>query len=98
MDPQKILDYGAKLIVIFMCIPIHEYAHAWAATKLGDDTPRYQGRLSLNPLAHLDPIGALCIFFIGFGWGKPVQEGHGTYGSCRSYLKYHNGTYRNSSL
>ncbi len=73
MDPQKILDYGAKLIVIFMCIPIHEYAHAWAATKLGDDTPRYQGRLSLNPLAHLDPIGALCIFFIGFGWGKPVQ-------------------------
>ena len=66
MDPQKILDYGAKLIVIFMCIPIHEYAHAWAATKLGDDTPRYQGRLSLNPLAHLDPIGALCIFFIGF--------------------------------
>ena len=45
MDPQKILDYGAKLIVIFMCIPIHEYAHAWAATKLGDDTPRYQGRL-----------------------------------------------------
>ena len=55
MDPQKILDYGAKLIVIFMCIPIHEYAHAWAATKLGDDTPRYQGRLSLNPLAHLDP-------------------------------------------
>lgn len=73
MDPQKILDYGAKLIVIFMCIPIHEYAHAWAATKLGDDTPRYQGRLSLNPLAHLHPIGALCIFFIGFGWGKPVQ-------------------------
>ena len=73
MDQQKILDYGAKLIVIFMCIPIHEYAHAWAATKLGDDTPRYQGRLSLNPLAHLDPIGALCIFFIGFGWGKPVQ-------------------------
>ena len=50
MDPQKILDYGAKLIVIFMCIPIHEYAHAWAATKLGDDTPRYQGRLSLSPL------------------------------------------------
>ncbi|WP_298485457.1 site-2 protease family protein [uncultured Ruminococcus sp.] len=73
MDPQKILDYGAKLIVIFMCIPIHEYAHAWAATKQGDDTPRYQGRLSLNPLAHLDPIGALFIFFVGFGWGKPVQ-------------------------
>ena len=72
MDPQKILDYGAKLIVIFMCIPIHEYAHAWAATKLGDDTPRYQGRLSLNPLAHLDPIGALMLIVAGFGWAKPV--------------------------
>ena len=57
MDPQKILDYGAKLIVIFMCIPIHEYAHAWAATKLGDDTPRYQGRLSLNPLVIMGLIG-----------------------------------------
>ena len=73
MDPQKILDYGAKLIVNFMCIPIHEYAHAWAATKLGDDTPRYQCRLSLNLQAQLDPIGSMRIFFIGFGWGKPVQ-------------------------
>lgn len=69
----KILNYGAKLMVILMCIPIHEYAHAWAATKMGDDTPRYQGRLTLNPFAHVDIIGAICIFFIGFGWGKPVQ-------------------------
>ena len=61
MDPQKILDYGAKLIVIFMCIPIHEYAHAWAATKLGDDTPRYQGRLSLN-LLHILTLLVHCAY------------------------------------
>ncbi len=61
MDPQKILDYGAKLIVIFMCIPIHEYAHAWAATKLGDDTPRYQGRLSLT-LLHILTLLVRCAY------------------------------------
>ena len=61
MDPQKILDYGAKLIVIFMCIPIHEYAHAWAATKLGDDTPRYQGRLSLT-LLHILTLLVHCAY------------------------------------
>ncbi|MBQ7187694.1 MAG: site-2 protease family protein [Ruminococcus sp.] len=70
---EDILKYGVKLIIIFLVIPIHEYAHAWAATKLGDNTPQYQGRLTLNPLAHVDPIGAICIFFTGFGWGKPVQ-------------------------
>ena len=70
---EDILKYGVKLIIIFLVIPIHEYAHAWAATKLGDDTPSYQGRLTLNPLAHVDPIGAICIFFTGFGWGRPVQ-------------------------
>ncbi len=72
-DQTTILKYGVKLIVIFLVIPVHEFAHAWAATKLGDDTPTYQGRLTLNPLAHIDPIGAICIFFTGFGWGKPVQ-------------------------
>ncbi|MBR4555759.1 MAG: site-2 protease family protein [Ruminococcus sp.] len=68
-----VLKYGVKLIVIFLVIPIHEFAHAWAAHKLGDDTPVYQNRLTLNPLAHIDPIGAVCIFFTGFGWGRPVQ-------------------------
>lgn len=70
---EDILKYGVKLIIIFLVIPIHEFAHAWAATKLGDNTPEYQGRLTLNPIAHIDPIGAICIFFTGFGWGKPVQ-------------------------
>ena len=73
MDISTILKYGTRLIVLFMVIPIHEYAHAWAATKLGDDTPGYQGRLTLNPFAHLDIFGSLCIFLTGFGWGKPVQ-------------------------
>lgn len=73
ISASTILEYGSKIIVLFMCIPIHEFAHAWAATKMGDDTPRYQGRLTLNPMAHLDLWGSLCILFVGFGWGKPVQ-------------------------
>lgn len=73
MEALDILQIGSKLIVIFLCTPIHEFAHAWAANKLGDDTPVYQGRLTLNPLAHLDIIGALSLLVCGFGWGKPVQ-------------------------
>jgi Zn-dependent protease len=53
-------------------IPVHEWAHAWAAYQLGDDTAALQGRLTLNPLAHLDPIGTLVLLFSNFGWGKPV--------------------------
>lgn len=73
MTQEQILHYGVKLIIIFLVIPIHEFAHAWAADKMGDNTPKYQGRLTLNPLAHVDPLGAICIFFTGFGWGRPVQ-------------------------
>ncbi len=51
----------------------HELAHAWVSSKQGDPTPRYEGRLSLNPLAHLDPIGTLLMIFTGFGWAKPVS-------------------------
>lgn len=73
MTIEFLLKYGSRLIILFMCIPVHEFAHAWAATKMGDDTPAYQGRLTLNPLAHLDPIGSIGILLCGFGWGKPVQ-------------------------
>ncbi len=73
MTQDRLLLYGVRLIIIFLVIPIHEYAHAWSANKMGDVTPRYQGRLTLNPLAHVDIIGGLLIFFTGFGWGKPVQ-------------------------
>lgn len=61
------------LPAVLIAITFHEYAHAFAADKLGDDTPRNQGRLSLNPLTHLDPVGAILLVFAGFGWGKPVQ-------------------------
>lgn len=73
LSPDMLIEYGVKLMIIFLIVPIHEYAHAWAAVKLGDNTPKYQGRLTLNPLAHIDPIGAICLFAGGFGWGKPVQ-------------------------
>lgn len=58
---------------VLITITFHEFAHAFVADKLGDDTPRRQGRLSLNPLDHLDPIGSLLLLFAGFGWGKPVE-------------------------
>jgi len=60
------------MIGLVIAITIHEFAHAFTADKLGDPTPRAQGRLSLNPLAHLDPVGTLMLFLVHFGWGKPV--------------------------
>lgn len=62
----------ASTISIILAISVHEAAHAWAADRLGDPTPRLQGRLTLNPLAHLDPIGTLMLVLFRFGWGKPV--------------------------
>ena len=60
------------LIALIVAITIHEFSHAYAADRLGDPTPRVQGRLTLNPLAHLDPIGTLLLIVAHFGWGKPV--------------------------
>lgn len=59
-------------LAILIAISIHESAHALIALRLGDSTAADHGRISLNPLAHLDPIGTLLLLFIGFGWGKPV--------------------------
>ena len=74
MDFSSVIIYIlSSLIVIFLTLPVHEYAHGWAAVKLGDPTPQYQGRLSFSPFAHIDYIGALCIILFGFGWAKPVQ-------------------------
>jgi Zn-dependent protease len=64
---------GSAIAALVVGIAFHEFNHAFAATRLGDPTPRYQGRLSLNPLAHLDPAGSIMLLVIGFGWGKPVQ-------------------------
>ena len=61
-----------RLVVLLTALPFHEFAHAWAADKLGDPTARYQGRLTLNPFKHLDLMGSLLMLVAGFGWAKPV--------------------------
>lgn len=60
------------IIAVLIALSIHEWAHAFAAWKLGDNTAKYQGRLTINPLSHLDPIGSLMFLLVGFGWAKPV--------------------------
>lgn len=62
----------AVLFIIFCILPLHEFAHGWTAAKLGDNTAKYNGRLTMNPLASIDPIGSLAILLFGFGWAKPV--------------------------
>ncbi len=68
-NPLSLLFFVVALMV---AITVHEFAHALLATLLGDTTPREQRRLTLNPLAHLDPLGTLTLFIAGFGWGRPV--------------------------
>ena len=58
---------------IIIALSFHEFAHAWVSDRLGDPTPRRQGRVTINPLAHIDWIGFLALLIVGFGWGKPVQ-------------------------
>ncbi len=60
------------LFIIFCILPLHEFAHGWVANKLGDPTAKWEGRLTMNPLASIDPIGAFMLIFVGFGWAKPV--------------------------
>jgi Zn-dependent protease len=69
-NPLLFLTWAVGLV---LAISIHEYAHAKAADTLGDPLPRSQGRLTLNPRSHLDPLGTLALLFLGFGWGRPVM-------------------------
>lgn len=69
----QLLSLLLSLPAVVIAITFHEYAHAFVADKLGDDTPRMQGRLTLNPISHIDPIGFALLLFAGFGWGRPVQ-------------------------
>jgi Zn-dependent protease len=69
LDPNRLITLA---ILFLTSMPIHEWAHAWAAYHLGDDTAALRGRLTINPLAHLDPVGTFALVFFGFGWGKPV--------------------------
>lgn len=77
MTLLALLSESPMLAVIFLfslvlAITVHEFAHAWTADRLGDDTPRLMGRVTLNPLSHLDPIGSIAFLLFGFGWGRPV--------------------------
>src|SRR5207249_1193530 len=67
-----VIVLAAFVVAMLTGLTFHEFSHALVADRLGDRTPRAYGRLSLNPAAHLDPMGSLLIFFIGFGWAKPV--------------------------
>ena len=67
-----IVYYALSAVAVLVILTIHEFAHAYTAYKLGDNTARNLGRLSLNPIKHLDPVGAVCMLFFHFGWAKPV--------------------------
>ncbi len=69
-NPQA---FVAFIFAVVVAITVHEFSHAAVATAQGDRTPRSQGRLTLNPIAHLDPLGSIALVLAGFGWGKPVQ-------------------------
>ncbi len=72
MTNNTLFEYLVRAIVLLTAIPIHESAHALAASKLGDNTAKYQGRISLNPAVHFDLFGSICMIFAGIGWAKPV--------------------------
>ena len=73
VDPLSvIIQILATLVIVFLALPLHELAHGWVAYKLGDPTAKYEGRLTLNPLASIDPMGAMFLLLFGIGWAKPV--------------------------
>ena len=72
-NPRALFGLLVSIPGVLIAITFHEFAHGFAAYKLGDNTAKNEGRLSLNPLDHLDPIGTLMLLFAGFGWGKPVH-------------------------
>jgi Zn-dependent protease len=72
----RIREFAVMIPPLLLALTAHEYAHAWTANTLGDPTARAQGRLTMNPLVHLDPIGTLALLFFRFGWAKPVPVNH----------------------
>ena len=79
MNADMIITKILMLPGIMIGLSFHEFAHAWVSDRLGDPTPRRQGRVTVNPLAHIDWIGFLALLLVGFGWGKPVQIDPGYY-------------------
>lgn len=78
-NSTQLLYIVLSIPAILIAFTFHEYAHAFVADKLGDKTPKFQGRLTFNPIAHIDPIGFLMILILGFGWAKPVQTNPSAY-------------------
>ncbi len=62
----------ARIVIILLILPLHEFAHGWVARRCGDDTAEASGRLTLNPITHMDPFGSVLLLLTGFGWAKPV--------------------------
>ena len=79
MGNFNIYDKAIMIPAILIAFAFHEFAHAFVADKLGDDTPRYEGRLTLNPANHIEPVGFLMIIIFGFGWAKPVRTNPSAY-------------------
>lgn len=83
----KLVYLGLYLVVIVLSFSFHEFAHAFAAHKMGDDTARNLGRMTLNPMVHIEPTGFLLLLIVGFGWAKPVPV------NPRNYRKYRLGEF-----
>ena len=83
-NPESLLSLILTLPGVIVAITFHEYAHAFVADKLGDDTPRKQGRLTLNPIKHIDIVGFTLLIFAHFGWGKPVEINERNFNRNRS--------------
>ena len=85
---ELVINLCVRVFIIFCVLPIHEYAHGFVAYKLGDETARLKGRLTLNPLAHVDPMGALMVLLVGFGYAKPVPVNIGRFkrGKRKQYM------------
>ena len=92
--PEYIMEILLTLPCVILCIDVHEFSHALAADKLGDKTPRSEGRLTLNPLKHLDPVGLVLLTFARIGWGKPVHvnvrncNSNRSYGECEAIIAF----------
>lgn len=88
LSMELIINLCVRVFIIFCVLPIHEFAHGYVACKLGDDTARLKGRLTMNPLAHVDPFGALMVILVGFGYAKPVPVNLGKFkrGKRKQYM------------
>ena len=87
---ELLINLCVRVFIIFCVLPIHEFAHGYVAYKLGDQTARLKGRLTMNPLAHVDPFGALMVLLVGFGYAKPVPVNMRNFklGKRKQYMAY----------